>query len=140
MIGDRLIKKPRLPEMMGKDIRLLSRDFGKLSLDRLGNSGMELLTPALEETAIGRVLDQRMLESVDGLRRTPPGENQFGIDKLANRFQEIGLGKRRYRGEELIGKLPPNGSPHLGHFLDRRQTIQPCHQAVLQSGRNGQWR
>src|SRR5262249_34395023 len=40
--------------------------------------------------------------------------------------------------QQLIGKLAPQRSPELRHALHSRQAIEPCHQRVVQRGRNRQ--
>jgi hypothetical protein len=54
--------------------------LGKLRFQHLSNLLMELLTSALEQGLIGRILNQRMFEEVDSLREQPAPVEQLGLD------------------------------------------------------------
>jgi hypothetical protein len=55
--------------VMRQQFRLGGNSLGKLRFQHLGNALMVLLPGAAQQRLIGRVLNQRVLEQVDGLRR-----------------------------------------------------------------------
>ncbi len=71
--------EPRLSEMMGQHLRLGSHDVGMAGLDHAGDLAVQLLSAALQQRVVGRVLHQRVLEGVDGVgrRATTKGESGF---------------------------------------------------------------
>ena len=48
---------------------------------RLGRAAVQRLPAALEQARVGRVLDQRMLEAIIGLRRRALDKQQVGVGK-----------------------------------------------------------
>jgi hypothetical protein len=63
--------EPCPSEMMRDDLWLAFGDRREAVTQRLADASMQNLSPALEKTLIGRVLDQGMLEAVDCLGGTP---------------------------------------------------------------------
>ena len=57
--------------MMGQQLGLRGAEIGKARLQHLGNVLMLLLPGAAQQGLIRRILDQRVLEEVGGLRRQP---------------------------------------------------------------------
>ena len=55
---------------------------GKMRLKCASNACVQLLTLAAQQSAVGGILNKRMLERIDGLRWGSPAEHQFGRDKL----------------------------------------------------------
>ena len=64
---DREIVEAGLSEMMGKRFRLGRRPFG-LVAQNFSSAAVQRLAAALEQALVGRVLDQRVLETVVRLR------------------------------------------------------------------------
>ena len=56
-------------EMVGDDFGLGRRALGIVAQD-FGGAAVQRLAAALEQALVGRVLDQRMLEAIAGLRRS----------------------------------------------------------------------
>ena len=63
MMGDRF----------GLGVALSRSDFGRAAVQRLA--------AALEQAVVGRVLDQRVLEAIVGLRRRALDEQKVGVGK-----------------------------------------------------------
>ena len=53
---------------------------------------MQLLASALEQAAVGGILDQGVLEAVGGVGRRAAAEDQLGSDELVEGGVEIGFG------------------------------------------------
>jgi hypothetical protein len=73
--------------MLSQKLRLSRRRIGVPPLDRLRDPRVKLLPAALEQAVVRGVLNQRMLESVDGLRRTAASEDQSGGFELRQRLK-----------------------------------------------------
>ena len=65
-----------LCEMMGDRFGL-----GVRLAQRLGRAAVQRLTAALEQAVVGRVLDQRVLEAIVGLRRSALDKQEVGVGK-----------------------------------------------------------
>ena len=60
----------------GRELRgLRGHDLGKLTLQRHGDPGMDLLTATAQQGAVRRILHQRVLERVFGIWRCPAPED-----------------------------------------------------------------
>ena len=68
------IVEPGLGEMMGDRLGL-----GVRVEQRLGRAAMQRLAPALQETLVGRVADQRVLEAIERIRRRAFDEEKIGF-------------------------------------------------------------
>ena len=66
-----------LGEMMGDRLGLGARAFAQ----SLGRAAMQRLAAALEQAVVGRVLDQRVLEAIVGLRRRALDKQEVGVGK-----------------------------------------------------------
>ena len=75
---------------------------------------------AAQQGAVGGVLDQRVLEQIFGCRRDAALKDEAGFDEATQRLLQVGLGERRGRCQQLIGKIAPDGSADLRHILGRR--------------------
>ena len=51
------------------------------STQRVGSAAMQRLAAALEQAVVGRVLDQRVLEAIVGLRWRALDEQEVGVGK-----------------------------------------------------------
>ena len=65
-----------LGEMVGDGLRL-----GACFAQRFGRAAVQRLAAALEQALVGRVLDQRVLEAVVGLRWSALDKQQVGVGK-----------------------------------------------------------
>ena len=63
-----------------------SHDLRKLSLQRRGDLGVQLLTPVAQQRAVGGILHKRVLEGILRIRRRPAPKDQFGFYELFQCF------------------------------------------------------
>ena len=82
---------------------------------RLGGSPVQRLPAALQQRLVGRVLDQRVLEAVVGVRRPAVDEEDVGLSELLQRLFEFGLRpSRRPRAaarRKIRARAPSRSSP-----------------------------
>jgi hypothetical protein len=79
----------------------MAREKLRLGIDQLGGKGferfgvppMQFLSRGAQQTAIGRVLHQRVLECIDRIRRRTVLKHQLGSDKPGERSLQLVLGK-----------------------------------------------
>jgi hypothetical protein len=67
--------------MMGKQLRLAPRHIRITSLKCLRDAAVQIALPRLQDSLIGGVPNERMLEVVDGIRRLTALRNHIGLDK-----------------------------------------------------------
>jgi hypothetical protein len=72
-----------------------------------------------------------MFKDIGRLGWYPPLVEQFGIHKLCQAVLQRPLVQWRHGLEDLVGKLPPEDRPKLGHLFDRGQPVQPGHEGIL---------
>ena len=71
-------------EMMGDDFRLGCRPLGLIAQD-FGGAAVQRLPAALEQAVVGRVLDQRVLEAIVGLRAGALGDEEVRVGEPVER-------------------------------------------------------
>src|SRR5215472_13682388 len=81
-VSDGLVVKTCFCAVAGKNFRMRCRDVGELAFDGRGDTGVELLASAPEQGAVRGILDQRVLEGVFRVWRTPAAEDELGADQL----------------------------------------------------------
>ena len=64
--------------MVSEKLRLSLNRVREGRFEDLSYTGMQFLASALQQCVIGRVLHQRVLEGVFGVRRRPAPEDQLG--------------------------------------------------------------
>jgi hypothetical protein len=86
---------------------------------------VQLLPLAPQQRAIGRVLDQRVLEEEAGLWRRTPAERETGGDELIQRGIQLSRVPLRDGHQQLIGELPAKDRADLRDLPGgRAQPIQ----------------
>src|SRR5258708_4846240 len=75
---NRKIVEPSLCEMMRNDLWLSRRALWVVAQEFSG-AAVQRLPPALKLTIVGRVLNQRMLEAIGGLRWSALDEQNVGV-------------------------------------------------------------
>src|SRR5690348_9488429 len=73
---DGLIGQASLCEMMRQELRLGTSDIGELLLKNPADPRVQLLALAAQQSAVGGVPHQRMLEGIDRIRWRTPAEGQ----------------------------------------------------------------
>ena len=77
--------------MVCHDFRLARHDVDKALLECARNLAVQLLPAALEQTLIGRIPHQRVLEAVNGFRRLATAEHEPGLLELGQPMLQCGL-------------------------------------------------
>ena len=85
------------------------------------------LPPALEQALVGRVLHQRVFETVDGIRRIAAAKHKLRVLKLGERVLQGCLIAPSQRVHQRIGELAPDDGADLADLLHRCQAVQPRH-------------
>jgi hypothetical protein len=124
-IADRLVGKPGLAKMVSHNFGLVLCQHRELLDQYLGDARMQLPALALEHRGVGGVLHQRMLESVDRVRRrSAPGNEARGCQPLERRVEVDGSRGRR-RGNQLVGELPSEGGADQRHIFNATSLPDP---------------
>src|SRR5439155_14808174 len=72
-----LLGLPRLGTVMGDDRGFGNDSLGEVRLEHGRDASVELLAPAAQQSLVGGILYQRMLERVFSVRRPTSAEDQF---------------------------------------------------------------
>src|SRR5262245_15410280 len=75
--ADRLGGLARFGQVVRRDLGLARHELGEAVAERRRDPGVELLALALEQAAVGGILDEGMLEAVSGIRNGPTTEHQL---------------------------------------------------------------
>ncbi len=108
----------------------------ELLIDRAGDQPMQILAAALEQSLVGRVSDQRVLELVSRVGGDAAHIKQFRVGQLAQRALQIFFGDRMDRVQQLVGELAADHGADLDDLPGRPQPIQPRHQRIMQGRRD----
>src|SRR4029077_10712553 len=120
----------RLGEASLREVMRQQRGLGgdavsELVAQNLSDAPVQDLTPALEEIFVGRVLNERVLETIVGFRRQALDQQNVGFGEPFQRgFQSLvpHLGER---AEESVGKPPPDHGGALCPLAGRAKPIEP---------------
>jgi hypothetical protein len=85
-----------------------------MGCERFGDPGMQLPSRPAQQGAVGRILDQGVLEQVRGLRRHSALKDQAGIDEALERLLEPLCGELADRRCQLIGEFTADRGADLG--------------------------
>ena len=96
------IVETSLGEMMGDRFGL-----GVRVAQRLGGAAVKRLAAALEQALVGRVLDQRVLETVGGGRRGAVDEQKIGFREAIERGLQAARGGDDHQVDKVGGQARP---------------------------------
>jgi len=82
--------EPGLSEMMSNDLGL-SRGALWIVAQQFGGTAVQRLTAALEQAVVSRILDQRVLEAIVGLRGRALDEQEVGVGEPVQRPLQHGI-------------------------------------------------
>ncbi len=116
-----------LREMMGDDLGLELGHRREPIAQGLGNAPVQDLPAALEQVLVGRVLHQRVLETVDGVRRIAAAKHKLRVLKLGERVLQCCLIPPSQGVQQRIRELAPDDGADLADLLHRCQAVQPRH-------------
>jgi hypothetical protein len=92
---------------------------------------MQLPPPAFQQSVIGGVLHQRMLEAIAGLRRHALDVNKVRLGQPFKTYCQCGVAVAGNRSYERIIKFTTEHRRDLRDFLGRSQSIEPRGQQRL---------
>jgi hypothetical protein len=119
--------------MMRHEFRLTRDPLGKAQLHDFGDARMQLLAIAAQKRAVGGILHESVLESVNGLRRRSALEHQLGGDEPSQFVLQLPLVSAGDGAEQLVRKLTTDGSSGLRHlFGSRPEPIEPRQERRVQ--------
>ena len=98
---------------------------------------MQRLPAALEQAVVGRVLDQRVLEAIVGLRRRALDEQEVGVGKPIQRRLQRRLVEFGDVAQQRIGKLASKHRADLRDLARRPEPIEARSKRLLQGRRDG---
>jgi hypothetical protein len=78
-------------EVMRQHLGFGGLDVREALLDHAGDLAVQLSAPALEQRVVSRVLHQRVLKGVEGIRRRAATEGQSRLAQPCQRVIELGL-------------------------------------------------
>jgi hypothetical protein len=87
---------------MRQGLGLSCHDGGKALLQRTSNDAVKLLAPIANETCIGGILHERMLELIGSFGQDTTLVDQLRLDELRKRISQALLGNRRGGGDQGI--------------------------------------
>jgi hypothetical protein len=131
-VDNRLFRKARAGVVLRKEFGLPFDELRELFLHDLRDASMQVLAAGFEERAVGGVLDQRVLETVDDIGRGAPTVDKLSRDQLVEGGLQLRLGPAGDRGQQPMGKLAPERRADLGDLLDRGEAIEAGEQRVVQ--------
>ena len=98
---------------------------------------MQRLAAALEQAVVGRVLDQRVLEAIVGLRRSALDKQEVGVGKPIQRRLQRRLVQLRDIAQQRIGEIASKHRADLRHLTRRPEPIEARGEGLLQGRRDG---
>jgi hypothetical protein len=98
---------------------------------------VKLLAAGAEQRAVGRVLNERMLEQQRRIGRRATAKDKTCFRELFHGGAKYRVGPAGDGGQEIIGKLAPNDRPHLRRFLRLgREPVESRHERGLERRRH----
>ena len=115
--------------MLREQLRLAVHQLRIMGCERFGDPGMQLPSRPAQQGAVGRILDQGMLEKVHGLRRCSALKDQAGIDEALERVLEPLVSEFTNRSCQFVGEFAADRRADLGDpFCCRAEPVEPRHQ------------
>src|SRR6516164_374894 len=97
---------------------------------------MERLPSALEQAVVGRVLDQRVLEAIVGLRRRALDKQKVGFGEPLQRRLQRQLVKFGDATQQLVREVASKNRPDLRYFSRGAEPIESRSERLLQGRRD----
>ena len=129
-VADRLFGQSRLGEVVPQQLWLRLGDLWEPGLEHLGDPPMELLSLALDERVIERILEEGVFEYVGASGRPALRVQDLRLHQLRQLDLErelvVGPG-----GEQLIAELTAEHRGELGHLAIAIHEVEAGHHQVL---------
>src|SRR5580693_2930072 len=132
---DREIVEAGLSEMMGDDFRL-GRRWLWLSDQDFRRAAVQRLAAALEETLVGCVLDQRVLEAVVRLRAGALADEEVRVGKPFERGLEGGVVDPAHRAQQRVSEIMAQYGADLRDFARFAERVEPRRERLLKRRRD----
>jgi hypothetical protein len=113
-----------LSEMMGDDLRLGRRRLWLPDQD-FRRAAVQHPPAALEETLVGRVLDQRVLEAVVRLRAGTLGDEEVRVGEPVERGLEGGIVDPAHRAQQRVSEITAQYGANLRDFARVAERVEP---------------
>src|SRR5262249_9960049 len=104
-VSDGLVVKTCFCAVAGANLWGGCCDVGELAFDGRGDTAVELLASAPEQSAVRGILDQRVLEGVFRVGRAPAAEDEFGADEPRQGIVQLRLRHRRDRADQFVREV-----------------------------------
>src|SRR5215472_19050588 len=93
--------------MVSHELGVIRYDLWKPGFQRGGNAAMQLLPSAAQQSAVGGILHQGMLEGVFRIGWHPAPEDQFGTYQLIQSIVQFLLRHACHGADQLIRERTP---------------------------------
>jgi hypothetical protein len=120
---------------MGDDFRLGRRGLW-LSDQDFRRAAVQRLAAALEQAVVGRVLDQRVLETVVRLRAAAFGDEEVRVRKLLERGLESEVVDPAHGAQPRITEITAQHGAYLRDFARFAEPIEPRRERLLKRRRD----
>src|SRR5262245_60502842 len=94
---------------------------------------MENLASALQQILISRILNERLLEAILGIRRQALYQQNVCLGEPVERGLQRRVLHPGHGAKEWVGEVPSNHGADLCHLARRAKPIEPRSQRLLQS-------
>ena len=135
-INDGLVLLCAAGVMVGQDSCLLCHPLALQGFDGLANSPVQGASTLPQETLVGDILDQGVLELVCSTGRQPALIQQLRVDQLSQLMLQGRVIECRELLHQRVGKLPPDHRPELRQAFGASQPMQAAlgHRSSSQRG------
>jgi hypothetical protein len=120
--------------MVGDDFRLGCGELGLVAQD-FGGATVQRLPAALQEAVEARVLDQRVLEAIVGLRAGALGDEEVRAGEPIERGLEGGV-DAAHVAQQRVGEISPQDGADLRHFACFAEPVEPRGERLLKRRRD----
>ena len=101
---------------------------------RLGGAAVERVAAALEQAVVGRIANQRVLETIGRRGRRAFDEHEIGLDEAFERGLQGGLIQPADLAEQRKGKIAAQNRADLRDFPCVSKPIEPRRKRLLEVG------
>ena len=122
--------------MIGQHFRLARRKLREALLNRTRGALMPLAPARQQQTVVGGVAQQRVLETEPPLQTAPFRQQDSGRDQIRQRRLQRCAAARHDRIENRKWKLPADHGGDLSHLARRAEAVEARHQRILERRRH----
>jgi len=123
-------------QMMRQQFGLALDEVEELLFEHRGHPGVQFLPPCPQQSPVGGVLHQCMLEQVGGVRGDAATEQQPGLREPVEPGPQLDVGPLRHRVDQIVAELAAEHGTDLPNlFGDSAEPVEPRDQRGMQGGR-----